>query len=50
MGQVQVLVLILVRGGERLMNGVCTEVWGRCGPGLFVFRFGLFVGDLVLLT
>ena len=42
--------LSLVRGGERLMNGVCIEVWGRYGQALFVFWFGLFVGDLAFST
>ena len=31
--------LSLVRGGERLMNGVCLEVWGRCGQALMNFLF-----------
>ena len=31
--------LNLVRGGERLMNGVCIQVWGRFGQAFIRFLF-----------
>ena len=44
--------LSLVRGGERLMNGVCLEVWGRCGQALirFSFRFIRWRSGIIDLT